>query len=65
MKEVNLDQLTNVTGGVRSVSAFSGRYDTQMQLLMSQLSNDIRDIARPQQNQMMMMMAALMFSRVA
>ena len=65
MKEVDIKELETVIGGARSVARNTAN-DTQMQLLLSKLSSDIKDLARPQQNQtqtLTMMMAAMIASR--
>jgi bacteriocin-like protein len=65
MKEVDIKELETVIGGARTVSRNTAS-DQQMQLLLSKLSSDIKDLARPQQNQtqtLTMMMAAMIASR--
>lgn len=65
MKELDLNELAQVTGG-RAIASSSrnNRVDTNLQLALTKLQSDIREVARPQTNTTaMMMMAAVVASR--
>ena len=64
MKEVAATDLSNVIGGASSVSA---KLDQQTELALTKLNSDLKDLSRPQQNtnqQLTMLMAAAMMSRL-
>jgi hypothetical protein len=65
MKEIDTQELVQVTGGRRT--ATSRRVDPQLELALTKLSSDIREIARPQQNTQTfaLMAAAVAMSRHA
>ena len=64
MKELDQNELMNVIGGARSVS--QKKTDAQLELALTQLGKDIKEINDPKQNQtqtMTMMLAAIAMSR--
>jgi bacteriocin-like protein len=62
MKEVDINELATVLGGARSVAG-SSRYNAQLELAMTKMASDLKDIARPnQQAQTMTMMAMAMMA---
>jgi len=64
MKEVDLNELMHVIGGRAIASASRNRVDSNLQLALTKLASDIKEVARPQQNTTaMMMMAAVVASR--
>ena len=60
---INAVELDRVSGGAARVAATGSSTDTQMQLMMTQLSDSIKDVANNQNNsssQMMPMMMMMM-----
>ena len=68
MKEINIQELDDVMGGARRIARGTGSSTDQMlQLQLTQLANDIKDAARPQQSNQLafVAMAAMAMSRHA
>ncbi len=63
MQTIDNDLLTTITGGFARASANSS--SSQMELALTKLASDIKDVARtpPPNNQMMPMMMMAMMSR--
>ncbi len=66
MKAVDPNELMQVIGGASSVS--QKKLDQATELALTKLNNDLKELAKPQQNQsqqvMTMMMAAMVANRM-